>query len=77
MVKTLFVVFDLIEGVGDVVSGIIGVGIIFVVVEMMDRTTIEVVEVVVHPNFFFVEVVLIVEFDGVGVEVTVLFEQVE
>lgn len=70
MVWVVFIGFELVEDVGDCVVDIIVGGIIFVGMEMMDCFVIYVVEDFVGVGYFWdVEVLFIVEFDGLVVEV--------
>jgi len=75
-VKTLLAAFEDTEAAGGAVSGIIGAGIVPAAVEMMDRLTIEAVEVAVHPNYPDAGAILIVELDGPEAEVESQFRQV-
>lgn len=75
-VKTLLAAFEDTEAAGGAVSGIIGAGIVPAAVEMMDRLTIEAVEVAVHPNYPDAGAILIVELDGPEAEVESQFGQV-
>lgn len=76
-VLTLLAGFPSIDAAGEAVSAIIGCGIVPAAVEMMDRLTIDAAEAAVHPNFPASKAVLIVELDGVEVEVHELFTSVE
>lgn len=76
-VLTLLAGFSSIDAAGEAVSAIIGCGIVPAAVEMMDRLTIDAAEAAVHPNFPSSNAVLIVELDGVDVEVRELFSLVE
>jgi glycolate oxidase len=76
-VLTLLAGFPSIDAAGEAVSAIIGCGIVPAAVEMMDRLTIDAAEAAVHPNFSPSNAVLIVELDGVDVEVRELFSMVE
>jgi glycolate oxidase len=76
-VQTLLAAFDTIDAGGNVVSDIIGAGIVPAAVEMMDTLAIRAAEAAVHPNFPDSDTVLIVELDGPSAEVRALFDRVE
>jgi len=76
-VQTLLAAFDTIDAGGEVVSAIIGAGIIPAAVEMMDSLAIRAAEAAVHPNFPEADTILIVELDGPEAEVRSLFQIVE
>jgi glycolate oxidase len=68
-VCTLLAGFDSTDQAGAAVSGVIAARILPAAIEMMDRLTIEAAEAAVHPGYPQVAAVLIVELDGLAVEV--------
>ena len=69
-VVTLLAAFDHTDEAGEAVSGIVAAGILPAALELMDRLTIEAVEFAVHPNYpAGAGAILIVELDGVAVQV--------
>jgi glycolate oxidase len=68
-VRTLLAGFDSTDQAGTAVSGVIAARILPAAIEMMDRLTIEAAEAAVHPGYPDVAAVLIVELDGLAVQV--------
>ena len=68
-VRTLLAGFDSTDQAGAAVSGVIAARILPAAIEMMDRLTIEAAEAAVHPGYPDVAAVLIVELDGLTVQV--------
>jgi glycolate dehydrogenase FAD-linked subunit len=69
-VRTLLAGFSSTDAAGGAVSGVIAAGILPAAIEMMDRLTIDAAEAAVHPGYpADAEAVLIVELDGVAVQV--------
>jgi len=69
-VGTLLAGFASTDSAGGAVSGVIAAGILPAAIEMMDRLTIEAAEAAVHPGYpAGAEAILLVELDGVGVQV--------
>ena len=68
-VRTLLAGFDSTDQAGAAVSGVIAARILPAAIEMMDRLTIEAAEAAVHPGYPDVAAVLIVELDGLAVQV--------
>src|SRR3954449_11165949 len=77
-VRTLLADFPSIRAAGDVVSDIIGAGIVPAAVEMMDTLAIEAAEEAVHAGYTVgVPAALIVELDGPTAECDTQFDQVK
>jgi glycolate oxidase len=68
-VRTLLAGFDSTDQAGTAVSGVIAARILPAAIEMMDRLTIEAAEAAVHPGYPDVGAVLIVELDGLTMQV--------
>ncbi len=69
-VTTLLAAFSSSDDAGSAVSGVIGAGIVPAAIEMMDRLTIDAAEAAYHPGYpEGAEAVLLVELDGIGVQV--------
>ncbi len=68
-VRTLLAGFDSTDQAGAAVSGVIAARILPAAIEMMDRLTIEAAEAAVHPGYPDVAAVLIVELDGLTMQV--------
>ncbi|MGH3010735.1 MAG: FAD-linked oxidase C-terminal domain-containing protein [Gaiellaceae bacterium] len=68
-VRTLLAGFDSTDQAGAAVSGVIAARILPAAIEMMDRLTIEAAEAAVQPGYPDVAAVLIVELDGLAVQV--------
>jgi glycolate oxidase len=68
-VRTLLAGFDSTDQAGVAVSGVIAARILPAAIEMMDRLTIEAAEAAVHPGYPEVAAVLIVELDGLTMQV--------
>jgi glycolate oxidase len=69
-VRTLLAGFSSTDAAGGAVSGVIAAGILPAAIEMMDRLTIDAAEAAVHPGYpAEADAVLIVELDGVGLQV--------
>src|SRR3954471_12334423 len=77
-VRTLLADFPSIEDAGDVVSDIVGAGIVPAAVEMMDTLAIEAAEEAVHAGYTVgVPAALVVELDGPEAECDTQFDQVK
>jgi glycolate oxidase len=77
-VRTLLAGFPSTDSAGSAVSGVIAAGILPAAIEMMDRLTIEAAEASVHPGYpADAGAVLIVELDGVAVQVEEDLAEVE
>jgi glycolate dehydrogenase FAD-linked subunit len=68
-VVTQLAAFDSTDEAGAAVSGIIAARILPAAIEMMDRLTIEAAEAAVHANYPAAGAILIVELDGVAIQV--------
>jgi glycolate oxidase len=68
-VTTLLGAFDSTDEAGAAVSGIIAAGILPSAIEMMDRLIAEAAELAVHPGYPQAGALLIVELDGIAVQV--------
>ncbi len=68
-VRTLLAGFDSTDQAGAAVSGVIAARILPAAIEMMDRLTIQAAEAAVHPGYPDVAAVLIVELDGLALQV--------
>ena len=77
-VRTLLADFPSVRAAGDVVSDIVGAGIVPAAVEMMDTLAIEAAEEAVHAGYTVgVPAALVVELDGPPSECDAQFEQVK
>jgi glycolate oxidase len=75
-VRTLLAGFASLDAAGAAVSGVIAAGVLPSAIEMMDRTTIEAAEAAVHPGYPDVAAVLLVELDGLFIQVEEDLERV-
>src|SRR5690606_16154398 len=76
IVQTMVAAFDSTDAAGEAVSRIIAAGIIPAAAEMMDRLSLEAAEAAVHAGYPNCECLLLVELDGIEVEVELLTAQV-
>ncbi|GDY32525.1 FAD-binding oxidoreductase [Gandjariella thermophila] len=77
-VRTLLADFPSVRAAGEVVSGIVGAGIVPAAVEMMDALAIEAAEKAVHAGYTLdTPAALVVELDGPAAECAEQFEQVK
>jgi glycolate oxidase len=68
-VTTLLAAFDSMDAAGGAVSGVISAGILPSAIEMMDRLTLEAMEKAVHAGYPDANALLLVELDGIAVQV--------
>ncbi len=74
-IQTILAAFDSTDEAGAAVSAIIAAGILPAAIEMMDKLSIEAAEAAVHANYPKAGGLLLVELDGMTVEVDALMEQ--
>lgn len=77
VVQTMVAAFPSTDAAGEAVSRIIAAGIVPAAAEMMDRLSLQAAEAAVHAGYPDCECLLLVELDGVAVEVDLLTSQVK
>ena len=77
VVQTMVAAFPSTDAAGEAVSRIIAAGIIPAAAEMMDRLSLKAAEAAVHAGYPECECLLLVELDGVAIEVELLTDQVK